>query len=511
MKKTVLLGLTGLALVGGYTGLWYYNAGHMKSELEATLAAHKENVMVSSSTINGFPGSANISLNGLDIFLKDIVNAHLDNADIKMGLTRKSYDIKNLSDITIKTDALKVDGKSPELVLKSSKDQKMQVIFKGNQLMNFLTGKLSIHPLQDKPLGLNSWKDLQSIEWTVSSSEIVDKATNAVLAKNGPSSLKLTIDPTSESNHKISFKVSGKDAEYTKEMDAYTDKIMAGLSTILEKSGMTPAPMVGFASFSSLGKASVDIDVTYSGVTDFSLIGKKPVNFDLEIAKYDQHSALSDSTTKGKISVVLGENASPKQITSKLEGTFKVTPAYTNMIKNQFIKLLEQDKEAQKGINGKVAEAMTKLIPDLSTWGEIKMNMDFFVDAEGMSFDIKDASYSCDKHGLAIQATGNMKNIIPEVHASLNIKNYETLISDLFAFVVAVQEEVKKSGEISMDIKLDENLKLNLIKFLKSIATKTEGESKDLNIKFDFSNGQLKVGDKDGNQILNELSALIAS
>ncbi|MBP6985920.1 MAG: hypothetical protein KBB83_04940 [Alphaproteobacteria bacterium] len=513
MKKTVLLGLSASVLIGGYSGLWFYNANRIQHEMDFALSSFKDTLKVESSSVSGFPSAPKINLKNINFTIPEIFQIRMEQANIALGLTEKSYTVTG-SDLEFLADAVKIDDKPLNLALKVA-GQGYTVAFAGSQLKDFFTGQFSIHPMENKSFSSASWKNFKRYDTSFQSNELVDKNSNEVLMRTGPGSVHFSISPSKDERGTVHFKMDMKDIEYTPGSDKFIPKI---LMQVMKLTGNPEDANVAamYNNFSRMGKAHYDIDVAYTGPLDIveKQLTKQPFDFEIKIAKLDQHADIASSTMKGLVSASTNDTGVPSKIAVNLEGSTKVTQAYMDILKEQMQKtalLAPGENPEGAAALANFAEAYAVFMPDLAALGEIKIKFDFNADIDNKSFVINEISYDTDKHGLSLKANAKLAELTnPEFHMEIQIKEQEAFINALFSYAASIYQEVEKQSQAPLGIKMDDAMKTKLVEFLKSIATKNEGDSKNMHIKISMDKGQVKIGEMEGMQAMATLMALFA-
>lgn len=508
MKKIIILGLTGTILAGGYAGVWHYNAGNLKNEfngefdkLSKQAKDNGANVSIASVSTSGFPGNIKLNLNQLSMESKDL-SAKMAGISIERGISSNKLSLTDWSDLDIKAGEF-------DLTAKTGKGNYFCIQFSDNQFFNFLTGKLSFNPFKGDSAASDALKTFKSFEWNnTSDHELVDKKSGEALVKHGPSNLSLTVDVADKAASKIAFKALLKDLEFTKAFDTFLQK-------------MSPDQNIKASNLSIAGKSNLDIDMTYTGLTDLELLGKQDVNFKLDIDKYDSSSALGEGKTNGSMNIKIGADKNPVEGAIKLNATYKFTPEFGKYFKETMELALENILAMEKSSLGNevsniedmkiIFGNMDVLFPNMDQLGEIKYAMDMDFNVADRKLNLKDFSFSTENYAVSLKGNGNLTDLTkPEVKGELFIKNYEEFATIIFDYVKRVEKLMKDNNKLSADIVIDPAIKQKIVEFLKNLAGKQAAESKDLKLELSISGDKIKIGEMDGPAAMMMLMMLFA-
>jgi hypothetical protein len=530
MKKIVILGAFVLVLGGGYTGLWHYNAGHLKQEIENGITIAKgfvgpDAVKYTAIETSGFPAHMTVGIKGLDLNVLGLAKLHCDAYDITRGIFSNTLQDRTEGDIALSTGP--IPGSLPdtlELTYKPAKDAHNKVHFKGNEFIQFLTGKMSLNPFQGKKLDASLIDEFESYESKTSGAELVEAKSGKAFFKTGPIDTKFTIDRIDPVSHKISFKTQVTDMELTEELDKFVKQIQ---EQVFKAAGQDTS-FVSLMNISANGKSNMDVEINYKGITDPSAAGKQDMNFDLEIAKFNSSDKMQSGTMHGNFAGTIGKDKEPKAISINMEGTYQATPALTEYLKMTYKKLaqieLDRTAEDQAALEGETVDwakiishgismHADRILPDLDKLGVIKYAVDVKYDGHSHSADINNISILTDKYGLIVNGKAHIEPAQkPKVSLMITLKNHEQMFGVLFDYVIDMLAIANESSPGKMNLPpVDKGLKTKLPEFLSKVAEKHADGTKDLTFKIDIDGDHIRIGDKEPGELLMNLMMLMGA
>jgi hypothetical protein len=524
MKKIIVLGAAVVLLGGGYTGLWHYNANHLKQEMRADAPANmkipvfeqllsivgKDVLSYGSVETSGFPGAISLDFKDVNLKIANVFKAHMDSYHIKRSISSNTFTDSVDGDVTITAGPFAENVPATELVVKFAPGNKGEIQFKGSQLTNFLTGKLSMDPFHGKSGSWALLNDFESLEGKTTGFEIADKKSGKALMKSAGSDFKLTAARLDPLSHKISLQYKSTDSEITPEFDTYVQTVGKSLMEAAARMAGTPLQQSDMSVFSLMkfsvaGKTNTEIDVSYKGVTDFTGFEKSDNEIDLEINKLDSTNKLSTSKAQGRVNIKF-KKAIPQEGLVKFDTTFRVTAEYIAFIRNLYKEMgktiseqeakgniQEKDADTQRGLF--LMKNMDQIVPDLDKQGDIKFGMDIKFDVDKKSATINNYSLVTDKYGFIVKGSGNFADMAkPDGYLDISLKNHTELVSDLFDYVTKMVDLFKQTEPAMKDFTIDPALKKVIDEFLVKIAEKSADGSKDLLIKLSIKGDKVKIG-----------------
>lgn len=524
MKKIVVLGAAGVILAGGYAGMWHLNAGHVKADAVAGLEKLKGfmapgDVTYSSIDSSGFPGGIATSVNALKLNYANVIKMDIPSYTITRGIWCNTYADKFGGDIALTFGPFADKADAIELVYKASPDASSKLTLKGNQYLDFIKGKIGMDPIKGRQISPALLDDFSAFEVKASHYEILDKKTGKPLLKSGPVQMKIKADRLDESSHKISFQVSVVDQEATPDADLFINKLLGEYKDTLQAFTGNPFMGLNISRASANGKENVELDVSYSGVTDPNVLGQKDISMDFQINKYNAKNNLLAAKMNGGFSLKMNKEKQPTDVSVKFDGTMQASAAFTENLKvvlkdlatNMAAAENQEGAEQQLVKTSAVMAKMAGLLPDMHTWGEIKESVDLTYNEASKNFELKTLSIMTDKFGMAFSGAANMSDAAkPKAHLDIQLKNYDVIVSGLFDTASQVIEMMKEENGGQAPFNLDPELKKNFTAFLEKIAEKHEPGAKDLTIKISADGDQVKVGNMNGGEAMMSLMMLMA-
>jgi len=520
MKKLIILIAIAAILLGGYTALWHKNAAHLKEDVEkGTVDLNKElghdALSYASIDTSGYPGNITLKVKDAKFQLADNFDIHTDALDIARGFLNNTF-TSRMDNLYLTFPQITPDDKPVQLHIKSANDAYTLLTFRENQLMNFLSGKLSMQPVQNITL---NWKkaleNFQSYEFKNSSLEIIDENTGNTILTSGPARTKLVIEPTGPISHKIDLEVSVVDQKFTPKFESLIQTIA---KQIEQATSMNVTDFYAL-NLSSLGNINLDLHTIYNGRTDFSTDNVTDWQSNLVISKFDYSDRMESGKMDGNFLVKTKEGAKNNdQLVGSIDfkGSFLASPEMKDYLKQHYTEVanvlianppknLEANQEYQ--LQALMAHYLVKyadlIIPDIAKMGEIKSALDVKFDIENQSFLLNDLSTAMNTYAIILKSIGNFELAgNPKGIMDITLKNYELLVSDLVDYAAKIVQIYNEETHAKMNIDLNDAFKKKLTTFLNTVATKSESDSNNMTIKISIDGDNVKIGGMDANQAL---------
>lgn len=507
-----------LIAIGGYTGLWFYNANNGKKAI-AEYFKKIPNAKYESLKVSGFPlayeyeiKKPGISFNSGEIMKEAFGKGSMQTGGAQGGINFPevqwqdelylegsmliTYDamIKNMrskqvGDIHYKS---KIGNATKHFISKNNPENK-------GVLIEF-TKPILIEGLKNtgNSKNLELAKYFQKFEFNIGSQNIIDADSDKNLFTM---SNEHVLYKRNQDNHR--FVLSVKDAKFTDTADNF---ILSHpyINALIEHNGHVEEDMP-----SAKGKVNFSIDMSFKAKIDDSLKIddiKQPTmakmrDIDLEIKKFDYSDNFITSTFNAKALTKGLDKGKPTNAQLKLNSKVNVTEKYYLLQQKKFKQLADkysamvgamaESKDAPEGLIAliKIREKGKALIPKMHKMGDITFNLDvdYTGNANGIpeKINVKAFDYVTDNYGVKMSSVLNYaKTPMPE-DGQINIKllNYRKMTDDIGAYLQNIVEIIKKTAPDEIEgFKLTDEVIYAFKSYLQSISDKPDEYSKDIQI-----------------------------
>lgn len=510
MRKLFLLGLMTFIIVAcaALSISWFSRSSEVKEDIKKYLASMKSygvEVTYDSIATSGFPFSMKVSIINPH-FVGDI-NTILKRYILVGGLNvdtipkwQEDYTVNGSVDLTVNALSdrftLAVNG---SLLGKGKIGDKEVSI--GTQ---YTSSSCELNVKRSSGLFGNIWdfrildenkenilRDFRSLDCTASEGKMINNDTKEILLSYGGMRLRVGNAPKDD-NTSAHFYVQVKDLEATKAYDSISEIYMRALVS----DNTLPLPML-----SLYGKQNFEIDLAYSGTTNWENPDIKNIPLDIKINKLLVSNAAyqSDASLSLTSNVVNGSRKS--SFSFKTVST--ATDLLDGLLKEQWHSIMEDlantgaFPEMKAKLASMSAEEKDKLIssviPDFVALGEMVSSVDVNVTADqdfaNMQADFSNFELSASPYGITANGSIKRDNTSPfpygDVHALCN--NCLNMIDDIMSYYDRVVAAISRFSANTATIPLHMDQVQAFKDFLVAIQVPSEDKSV---IKIDVINGE---------------------
>ena len=519
MRRSLGLVATFVVLVvGGYTGLWFYNAANLKKQIESQVV--QANAMLgvfvggtieySALETSGFPFV--ICVNMRDPKLDAVnhqVQSEMKTISLSTNVLGTSYTLGMHGDWHLKVPAFAEGmGESFELVSKGNEPTTYTMrLNKGNVLKlisSFVLGDLSLNPWRDQEFDLGT---IDSVETETSAVKYLDKTSGATLVQQDLSVASVNFNKLAENNYSISIQGDVKNVEFTKEFDELYRKILKLIGEMAPKDGEKTSwmqqinPGLSSPGLSWYGKQTYSFAVNYNGLVNLLQPPANDHNLSLNVKKFDTQSDLGTSTLQCVIEATVDPQWMPKNISVKLNTSATATPKYDDFAKLAFESIIKDIVTVQKAEAGianieNILESTGMLIPKFSTWGETKLTLAGSFNGETQELTLDQLLFALDF--ARVEGSGHFKLIdqLPVGTGKITISKYQDLVRNLTQYA-NLWMKVLNGGKTETSIAPEV-----IITFLQTFASLSGQDQQDATFTIDYNANQLTINGKDFGEIL---------